>query len=100
MNIFQERQTAIRKEHEELLSRKNRKLYSTNGIFNRYQYPVLTRDHFPLEWRFDFNPEPEPSSGKGSISWLSVQRATTANPSLPLQRAPTGWTISGSGSGR
>lgn len=60
MNIFQERQTAIRKAHEELLSRKNRKLYSTNGIFNRYQYPVLTRDHFPLEWRFDFNPATNP----------------------------------------
>jgi 4-O-beta-D-mannosyl-D-glucose phosphorylase len=60
MNIFQERQRTIRKAHEELLSRKNRKLYSTNGIFNRYQYPVLTRDHFPLEWRFDFNPANNP----------------------------------------
>jgi 4-O-beta-D-mannosyl-D-glucose phosphorylase len=60
MNIFQERQRTIRKSHEELLSRKNRKLYSTNGIFNRYQYPVLTRDHFPLEWRFDFNPATNP----------------------------------------
>jgi len=79
MNIFQERQTAIRKEHEELLSRKNRKLYSTNGIFNRYQYPVLTRDHFPLEWRFDFNPESNPlfmerigfnaAFNSGAIKW-------------------------------
>jgi len=60
MNIFQERQRTIRKAHEELLSRRNRKLYSTNGIFNRYQYPVLTRDHFPLEWRFDFNPASNP----------------------------------------
>jgi len=60
MNIFQERQRTIRKAHEELLSRKNRKLFSTNGIFNRYQYPVLTRDHFPLEWRFDFNPASNP----------------------------------------
>ena len=60
MNIFQERQRTIRKAHEELLSRKNRRLYSTNGIFNRYQYPVLTRDHFPLEWRFDFNPANNP----------------------------------------
>jgi len=60
MNTFQERQRAVRKAHEEVLSRKNRKLYSTNGIFNRYQYPVLTREHFPLEWRFDFNPASNP----------------------------------------
>ena len=50
----------IRKEHEALLSRKNEKLFSLNGIYNRYRYPVLTRDHVPLEWRFDFNPETNP----------------------------------------
>jgi 4-O-beta-D-mannosyl-D-glucose phosphorylase len=60
MNIFQERQDRIRKEHEALLARKNRELSSTNGIFNRYAYPILTREHFPLEWRFDFNPDTNP----------------------------------------
>jgi 4-O-beta-D-mannosyl-D-glucose phosphorylase len=59
-NLFQERMETIRKQHEALLSRKNEKLFSTNGIFNRYRYPVLTRDHFPLEWRYDFNPETNP----------------------------------------
>jgi len=60
MNLFQERLDTIRKEHEALLNRKNRELYSTNGIFSRYQYPILTRDHFPLEWRFDLNPRTNP----------------------------------------
>jgi 4-O-beta-D-mannosyl-D-glucose phosphorylase len=60
MNTFQQRQDRIRKEHEALVARKNRELSSTNGIFNRYQYPILTRDHFPLEWRFDFNPDTNP----------------------------------------
>lgn len=60
MDNFQKRQDTIRKEHEALLARKNKELYSTNGIFNRYQFPILTRDHFPLEWRFDFNPETNP----------------------------------------
>jgi 4-O-beta-D-mannosyl-D-glucose phosphorylase len=59
-HLFQERMDTIRKEHQALLSRKNEKLFSTNGIFNRYKYPVLTRDHFPLEWRYDFNPETNP----------------------------------------
>ena len=60
MSLFQERQERIRKEHEALLSRSNRELSSTNGIFCRFQHPILTRDHFPLEWRFDFNPESNP----------------------------------------
>lgn len=60
MSLFQQRLNTIRKEHEALLSRKNRELFSTNGIFSRYQYPILTRDHFPLEWRFDFNPRTNP----------------------------------------
>jgi len=60
MSLFKERQNKIRKEHEALLNRKNKELYSTNGIFSRFEYPILTRDHFPLEWRFDFNPEANP----------------------------------------
>jgi len=60
MNLYQKRLDTIRKEHEALLNRKNREIYSTNGIFSRYQYPILTRDHFPLEWRFDFDPRTNP----------------------------------------
>jgi len=60
MSLFQQRLDTIRKEHEALLSRKNRELFSTNGIFSRYQYPILTRDHIPLEWRFDLNPRTNP----------------------------------------
>ncbi len=58
--LFEERNQLIRGEHEALLSRKNEKLYSTNGIFHRYRYPILTRDHFPMEWRYDFNPASNP----------------------------------------
>jgi len=58
--LFKERKEAIREEHEDLIGRKNEKLYSTNGIFNRYRYPILTRAHYPMEWRYDFNPETNP----------------------------------------
>jgi 4-O-beta-D-mannosyl-D-glucose phosphorylase len=58
--LFEERQKAIRLEHESLLARKNKQLYSTNGIFHRYKFPILTRDHFPMEWRYDFNPKTNP----------------------------------------
>ncbi len=60
MKLFQERKETIRKEHEEFLRRENEEIFSANGIFHRYKNPVLTRDHFPMEWRYDFNPETNP----------------------------------------
>lgn len=46
---------------EELLSRKNKKddqFY--NGVYDRYQYPVITRHHIPIHWRYDLNKETNP----------------------------------------
>lgn len=31
-----------------------------NGLFERYEYPVLTRDHVPVSWRYDFDPKTNP----------------------------------------
>ena len=45
---------------EALLSRKNVKSPIYNGIYDRYEYPVLTREHIPLTWRYDLNPETNP----------------------------------------
>lgn len=44
----------------EILSRENIMLETSNGIFSRYKYPILTREHIPLMWRYDFNPESNP----------------------------------------
>ena len=46
---------------QELLNRPNRvdpPFY--NGIYDRYQYPVLTREHIPLFWRYDLDQETNP----------------------------------------
>lgn len=55
-------QYAIRQaRQEELLSLRNpvnTEFY--NGVYDRYQYPVLTRHHIPLHWRFDLNRETNP----------------------------------------
>ena len=77
--LFENRKNIIRREHEALLARKNEELFSTNGIFNRYKYPVLTREHFPMEWRYDFNPDSNPffmerigfnaAMNSGAIKW-------------------------------
>lgn len=46
--------------YNKLIGRKNVKADSYNGIYDRYQYPVLTREHIPLHWRYDLNPEINP----------------------------------------
>lgn len=43
-----------------LLERKNQKTDFYNGIYERYQYPVLTREHTPLTWRYDLDKETNP----------------------------------------
>ena len=49
-----------KEKQEELLSRKNEKSSFYNGIYLRWKNPVLTRDHVPLHWRYDLNPETNP----------------------------------------
>lgn len=44
----------LRRKHEELLSRPNIIKECGNGIYEKYEYPVLTSNHVPLEWRYDF----------------------------------------------
>ncbi|WP_340028120.1 glycosidase [Paenibacillus sp. FSL H7-0940] len=46
---------------EQLLSRPNEINSSFyNGIYDRYQYPVITRHHVPLHWRFDLDETTNP----------------------------------------
>ena len=49
------------KKYEDLINRKNEVDESFyNGVYDRYVYPVLTREHIPLTWQYDLNPETNP----------------------------------------
>ena len=79
MATFKQALENLKAKHEELLSRKNIKSESGNGIYDRYEYPVLTAAHAPLHWRYDFNPETNPflmerigvnaTLNSGAIKW-------------------------------
>lgn len=58
--MLHEKYYAERERQEALLSRRNEKTDFYNGIYDRYRYPVLTREHIPLTWRYDLNPETNP----------------------------------------
>lgn len=46
--------------YEKLVTRKNVKSDFYNGIFDRWENPVLTAEHIPLTWKYDLNPETNP----------------------------------------
>ncbi|MBQ9357645.1 MAG: glycosidase [Prevotella sp.] len=54
MTDFEKKVAALRQHHEELLSRKNTPKQWGNGIYEKYENPILTAEHTPLEWRYDF----------------------------------------------
>jgi 4-O-beta-D-mannosyl-D-glucose phosphorylase len=47
-------------QHEKLLGRKNRPMKDGNGVFDRWERPVLTGAHAPLFWRYDLDPKRNP----------------------------------------
>jgi len=47
-------------EHEKLVTRKNEPLKESNGIYQRYRYPVVTAAHTPVFWRYDLSPDTNP----------------------------------------
>ncbi len=58
--MLNERYFAEKEKYEKLIARKNVKSDFYNGIYDRYEYPVLTRDHIPPMWKYDLNPETNP----------------------------------------
>jgi 4-O-beta-D-mannosyl-D-glucose phosphorylase len=48
------------RQHEKLVTRKNSRVENGNGVFDRYAYPVLTAEHTPLFWRYDFDQKTNP----------------------------------------
>lgn len=52
---FDQQLSEMRKEQELLIERANHPIEISNGVYQRYQYPVLTAAHVPLHWRYDFD---------------------------------------------
>lgn len=58
--MFKEQYEKQMARYEEVINKKNKKTDFYNGIYDRYENPVLTRDHIPLTWKYDLNPETNP----------------------------------------
>ena len=79
MNVFKEKLTELYCLHEELITRTNIPKETSNGIFTRYKYPVLTAAHTPIFWRYDLDENSNPylmerisinaTMNSGAIKW-------------------------------
>ena len=59
MNNFEYRKNLVEARYEALLRRKNVKIEG-NGIFERYEYPIITAESIPPFWKYDYNPATNP----------------------------------------
>lgn len=79
MTDFKQKVAALKARHEVLLARKNEPLPYGNGIYEKYKHPILTAEHTPLEWRYDFSEQDNPflmqrimmnaTLNSGAIKW-------------------------------
>lgn len=60
MTEFKAALNRLKAQHDEFLGKKNEKAAHGNGIYDRYVNPIITAEHAPLHWRYDFNPETNP----------------------------------------
>lgn len=60
MNTFEKRLQALNSHYESLLAKPNPKAILGNGIYDRYEHPILTAEHAPVTWRYDLNPATNP----------------------------------------
>src|SRR4051812_40267963 len=57
---FEKRLKTLSSAHAELVKRKNVREEFSNGVFDRYKFPVLTAEHAPLFWRYDLSKSSNP----------------------------------------
>jgi len=58
---FDKKVKALFEQHKKLIERKNEKAEETNGVFERFKYPILTARHTPVFWRYDLSYETNPN---------------------------------------
>ena len=57
---FFERLESLKKQYADLLRLENEAVEGNNGVYTRYEYPILTAQHTPIFWRYDLNEKTNP----------------------------------------
>jgi 4-O-beta-D-mannosyl-D-glucose phosphorylase len=57
---FKEQLQQLILQHEQLVALPNKPSEAYNGVYKRWQNPIITADHVPIFWRFDLNESSNP----------------------------------------
>ncbi|NLJ66015.1 MAG: glycosidase, partial [Clostridiales bacterium] len=60
MQMYKEKLNQLIDNYNLTINQKNRKTDFYNGIYDRWENPVLTRDHIPYFWKYNLNEEENP----------------------------------------
>lgn len=60
MSQFKTRLKSLLQSYEGLVEQKNAPVAQSNGIYERWQNPILTAEHTPIFWRYDLNERTNP----------------------------------------
>lgn len=60
MKTFKDKIQELFADHEVLITRVNKPVARGNGIFTRYEHPILTAAHTPVFWRYDLDERTNP----------------------------------------
>lgn len=79
MTTFHKKVEKLFTDYEQLITRKNMPTNHYNGIFTRYENPILTAAHTPIFWRYDLDEKTNPflmerigmnaTMNSGAIKW-------------------------------
>ncbi len=89
---FAKKLNQLQLRHNQLLGAKNRPQKNGNGIFDRYENPVLTAEHTPLTWRYDFDHAANPwLMTRLGVNAVFNVGATEFNGKIILMARVEGW---------
>jgi len=58
--LFDQEVRRLFEKYHQRINRKNKKQEEGNGVYDRYVYPAITRNHVPVFWEYDLNYETNP----------------------------------------
>ncbi|MBL4827739.1 MAG: glycosidase [Spongiibacteraceae bacterium] len=60
MTVFQKKIVTLINQQKKLFTKKNMRGLQHNGIYQRWLNPVITAEHVPVSWRYDFDEKNNP----------------------------------------
>ncbi len=58
--MYKQNLNKLNEKYEKLISKKNNKTEFYNGVYEKYENPVLTREHIPVFWKYDLDEKTNP----------------------------------------